>query len=273
MQPEAPSDPRVEVRDLSVGRVSFTDQGPAEAQGPPIVAIHGLPGSARDFRWLGAALEPRQRFVRLNMPAFGQTPLSSMRRAGLVARADWVVRVLAELGLESAVLLGHSMGGVVATAACARHPQQFSGLALLASIGPRPHRSVRKMAVPPSILSGVLRVPGAAHLLEDRLRREFERSGFKSWTREQHVHSIHCLAALRFSEHARNLKRLRLPTLVAWAADDPFIEEAISEALYWQCPEGPRVRFDTGGHNLQKTRAIELASALVEWTLGSHPFV
>ena len=273
MQPEKPSDPEVRTVQTPSGPASYTDEGPRDPGIPTVVAVHGLPGSSRDFRWLGAALEPSRRFVRLNMPGFGGTPLATMPRASLAARADWVASVVGALELERPVLLGHSMGGAVATAACARHPDRFAGLALLASVGPQPHQSVRRMSAPPQAISAVLRVPGVARLLERRLASEFERSGFKGWTTAQHVHTLLCLAALRFSEHARNLDRLKLPTFVAWTQDDPFIEEAISERLYWRCPAGPRVCFAAGGHNLQKTRAVELAEALTGWSLPSGQVV
>jgi pimeloyl-ACP methyl ester carboxylesterase len=53
--------------------------------------------------------------------------------------------------------------------------------------------------------------------------------------------------------------------MVACARDDPFVEVAISKELYWRCPEGPRLEFPDGGHNIQKSRAVELAAALDAW--------
>jgi pimeloyl-ACP methyl ester carboxylesterase len=45
------------------------------------------------------------------------------------------------------VLLGHSMGGPVALAAAAHAPERVAGLALIASVGLRPHRLIRQFPV------------------------------------------------------------------------------------------------------------------------------
>ena len=48
-----PSDPPLQTAQGPLGAFSYTDVG----QGPVFVAVHGLPGSVRDFRHLGARLE------------------------------------------------------------------------------------------------------------------------------------------------------------------------------------------------------------------------
>jgi len=68
---------------------------------------------------------------------------------------------------------------------------------------------------------------------------------------------------LNFDRHAENLQTLTVPTLVAWAEDDRLIEPEIFAEQTALCPDGPRLGFDTGGHNIQKTRAVELADALL----------
>ena len=53
--------------------------------------------------------------------------------------------------------------------------------------------------------------------------------------------------------------------LVAWCQDDPLVERQIGEELAQAAPAGPRLVFPTGGHNLQKTHAVELGEVLVPW--------
>jgi len=73
MTPERPHDPEPQSLGVHSLPVTHTDEG---TRPPAIVLVHGLPGSVRDFRWLGAALRelaPEARVVRLDMPGFGGT--------------------------------------------------------------------------------------------------------------------------------------------------------------------------------------------------------
>lgn len=107
MTPDLPSDPPIRFISLPTGDVAYTNQG----SGLPLVAVHGTPGSSKDFRWLGATLETEIRFIRLDLPGFGSTPLETMPKFGLHQSAKLVLAFTEALDLKRFVLLGHSMGG------------------------------------------------------------------------------------------------------------------------------------------------------------------
>lgn len=258
MRPESPSDPDPRILALPGGPMAVADVG----EGPVFVLLHGLPGSARDFRWLGAALEPTARVLRIELPGFGHS--AARPRRSLDGRADAVLEVLEVLGVERYVLLGHSMGGAVAAAVAVRAPSRVRGLALVASPGPVPHRAIAELPLPPWLIAWLLRAP-TGRVLRPRVLAHFERIGFRGVTEAQLVETFRQVAATSIPEHAGNLAGLRVPTLVAWAGDDPIVEEAVSERLYWAAPLGPRIRFEEGGHALQATRSSELAEALLAW--------
>ena len=56
--------------------------------------------------------------------------------------------------------------------------------------------------------------------------------------------------------------------MVAWATDDPIISTSTFQALADMVPAGPRIEFTSGGHNVQKAHAEDLAAALVEFVGG-----
>src|SRR5690606_22284150 len=119
--------------------ITWVETGPAD--GPCVVMIHGLPGSHRDFRWLAPPLEAAGfRVIRLDMPGFGGTDPRSARLSRL---AEHVLARLDQLALDRTILLGHSFGGPQALLAASRDPARVRGLALLASVGLRPHRALR----------------------------------------------------------------------------------------------------------------------------------
>jgi len=256
-----PSDPPAKRLELPGGVVTWTDEG----QGVTVVALHGLPGSVRDFRWLAPALRDGVRFVRIDQPGFGGTALSSGPGSGLPARADFVCAVIDALDLGPVVLMGHSMGGAVAAAVAARRPDLVSSLVLVCSIGIKKHRGMKFWPIPPQIVSVLLRVGPLRRRLLPNLRAAFEKSGFKGHEDQAILQTVHCVAGTSFALHERHLRSLRVPTMLVWTKDDPMIEESISDKLYWICPAGPRVVFEDGGHNPQKAKAVELAAALTAW--------
>jgi pimeloyl-ACP methyl ester carboxylesterase len=258
--PSSPADPPRLTAQVAGGSFTYTSEG----KGFPIVAVHGLPGSARDFRWLGAALPRSVRFVRLELPGFGATPLATAPGPRIDERGRFVAEALGALGIERCVLLGHSMGGGVALSAAVQAQERVAALGLIASIGLSPHvllrRFVARQAFARAVDLPLVRTPARA-----LLGALFSAAGFPSSTPAEEVaHTTRCVAAVEFETQRRNTSALKVPTLTAWARDDAFIEERIFLEHAATLPSGPRLSWETGGHNVQKSQAVELAEALVE---------
>jgi pimeloyl-ACP methyl ester carboxylesterase len=73
---------------------------------------------------------------------------------------------------------------------------------------------------------------------------------------------LHALSAADFEVMRAAVRRPLPPTLVAYARDDHMIETAIAEELAAALPAARVLAFDDGGHNIQKTRAVELGAAI-----------
>lgn len=98
---------------------------------PAVVLLHGLLDSAAGWRAL--ALSCGQRCLALDLPGFGGSALP--RRPTLEAYADDVAAALATRDLGRFVLVGHSLGGAVATAVAERMAADVAALVLLAPAG------------------------------------------------------------------------------------------------------------------------------------------
>ena len=266
MQPNyEPSDPPRQTLPLAKGAAAFSSEG----EGPALVAIHGLPGSGRDFRWLAPLLTGFARVIRVDLPGFGETPVATEPDPSPLGRARFVLELVDALELSRPVLLGHSMGGVVACAVADLAPDRFAGLALLASPGPRRHPMLRR--VPFRLLTRALTLPLLAPVLRPVNRWSFALGGFRGYPDSALLRTLQCVAATSIEDHAANLRRLSLPTLVAWCEDDQVIPTEYLVELAAACPDGPRLCFAQGGHNLQKTRAREIAEGLASWLESVGP--
>jgi pimeloyl-ACP methyl ester carboxylesterase len=102
----------------------------------PIVLVHGASGNLQDLRLaLGHQLAAKRRVILVDRPGHGWSDrpggaadASPARQAALIAQA------LGRIGVERFVLLGHSLGGAVASALALGFPARVAGLVLLAPV-------------------------------------------------------------------------------------------------------------------------------------------
>jgi pimeloyl-ACP methyl ester carboxylesterase len=115
--------------------------------GPPVVLLHGQPGNAGDWGPVMSRLRDRFRLIAPDRPGYGRT---RGRAVGFADNASAVVALLDRLGIESALVVGHSWASGVALAAAARFPERVTGLVLAAPVSP---------AIPPSAADRLLAHP------------------------------------------------------------------------------------------------------------------
>jgi lipase len=131
----------------------------------PILCLHGITAQHRAFNALARHLEGSRSLVGVDLRGRGDSakPESGY---GLEAHARDVIRVLDHLGLQQAVILGHSMGGFVALKVALSHPHRVRALVLLDGGWPR-------VEVSPEVMSEEQKQEAAA--IEEGLERAFRR--------------------------------------------------------------------------------------------------
>jgi pimeloyl-ACP methyl ester carboxylesterase len=97
-----------------------------------VVLVHGQPGQAADWRDVAAALESSYRVLVPDRPGYGRTGGSAV---GVADNADALGRLLDDIGVESATVVGHSFGGGVALSLALRRGELVGGLVLVGSVG------------------------------------------------------------------------------------------------------------------------------------------
>jgi esterase len=97
-----------------------------EASGPddgtPVVFLHGVSGSLRTYEWLPEQITDGRRIVRADLRGHGRSEHDPGHYAIDDYGEDVAVMLREEVG-RPAVLVGHSLGGVVAWWVAQRHPE------------------------------------------------------------------------------------------------------------------------------------------------------
>ncbi|AXS42034.1 alpha/beta fold hydrolase [Breoghania sp. L-A4] len=105
-----------------------------EGAGAPVVLLHGFGGDALSWSNVQTALAGKRRSIAFDLPGHGSAvDWPEIGHAGLAAKA--VSAGLDALGLERIHLVGHSMGGAIATLIALRAGDRIASLTLLAPGG------------------------------------------------------------------------------------------------------------------------------------------
>ena len=171
------------------GGIAWYEHGPLEngAPGEPVVLIMGLAASSRLWYRLVPWLQPRHRVILLDNRGTGNSPAvrSKLTMADL---AGDVLSVLDDAGVESAHVIGASMGGMIAQHVALDHRDRVRSLVLACTTpggqrGMPPWRMLAASALRP-LLGSRRTFPLVAPALyaertrrdhPDRLREDLER--------------------------------------------------------------------------------------------------
>jgi pimeloyl-ACP methyl ester carboxylesterase len=118
-----PACPPLQFARLSHGQLSFRSHG----SGEPIVFLHGLLGSSKSWAFQFDHFSRSHRMIAWDAPGFGK---SDMVQASIDAYAEALREFVAGVGLSRMCLVGHSMGGAVASRFAATCPDLVSRLVL-----------------------------------------------------------------------------------------------------------------------------------------------
>ena|SRR5438445_3093462 len=121
---------------VDVGGPVHYREWPGPGGGPTFVLVHGLGGSHLNWAAVAPGLARRGRVVALDLAGFGLTPPEGR---GTDVGSNWRLLggFIAALELAPAILIGNSMGGMLAVIQCAHAPRTVEGMVLVDAAFPR----------------------------------------------------------------------------------------------------------------------------------------
>lgn len=115
--------------------IAYNDSAVAPDDARPVVLlIHGSPGSAGNFSRLTPKLAPRYRVIAIDLPGFGGSTLD-IPDYSFAAHARYVLGLMDRLKIQSAHLVGFSMGGGVVLSMADIAPERVRSIVMLSAIG------------------------------------------------------------------------------------------------------------------------------------------
>ncbi len=132
-----------------------------ERPGIPVVLIHGYGALIEHWRRVLPLLREQHTVCAFDLYNFGYSAQSreTPGKEIWVAQAAQVIREVVD---QPAVVIGHSMGGMVAAQLAADHPELVRGMVLVNSVGLRPERDPSAFE---RVLFGAVRTPWLGELL------------------------------------------------------------------------------------------------------------
>jgi pyruvate dehydrogenase E2 component (dihydrolipoamide acetyltransferase) len=128
---EEEAGPQYLFADLPLGRVRFARRGEGEAV---IVLIHGFGGDLDNWLFNIDALAEQARVYAVDLPGHGQSS-KGITDPTLRGLSQAIVTFMDEAGVETAHLVGHSLGGAVAMQTAIDAPDRVQSLSLIGSAG------------------------------------------------------------------------------------------------------------------------------------------
>jgi pimeloyl-ACP methyl ester carboxylesterase len=129
-QVEALAPPIGRFLEVDGARLHYLDRG----AGPVVVLVHGLGGNLRNFYAVVDELAATCRVIAVDRPGSGYSTMISGAHPPLRAQATIIARFCGKLGLDRALLVGHSLGGALSLALALDHPDCVGALVLISTL-------------------------------------------------------------------------------------------------------------------------------------------
>jgi len=113
--------------------LTYDDEGPRDGEGVPLVFVHGWTADRHRWDHQLAHFAKKRRVIRLDLRGHGESSGAGVRT--IAELANDVLALLDHLVIERCVLVGHSMGGMIAQTITLAHPERVERLVLVNSIG------------------------------------------------------------------------------------------------------------------------------------------
>lgn len=254
---------------LSHGKTRVLEAG----SGDPVLLLHGAGFTAGAESWL-ANIEPLATRLRvLAIDCLGWGPSDRLNTEYSFAYLVDHVRELQDvLGIETSHVVGHSMGGWIASLLAYESPNRVDKLVLVASGGTatRPLPTMVHFKPPTrDEIRAQFQARFAGHAVDiDRLVEQYAQLAANAEAVEAFgkvmAHMTNPLTRSRYNT-LRRLPHIKAPTLIIWGRDDQVNALEMGEETHRLIPNSRLIVFDNCGHSVPTERAEDFNNAVLSF--------
>lgn len=245
-------------------------------QGEPLLLIHGFFVWSYFWRKVIPGLSQFARVIAPDLRGFGMTERLPSKPLDLWAQAELLVQLMDEMGLERAVLCGHSMGGEVALRVALRYPERVRGLVLASSAGYVQRASSgweRRLLATPLLGRLMIRLLVANRRFAGKAMREAYYGGKMDATdlgayllpgrlpRASRT-MARMLLEIDFGATSAEIGRVNHPALLLWGQEDPWIPLVHGQRLQQTLPHSRLEVVSQCGHSPPEENPEAFTAAL-----------
>ena len=270
-------------------RIALLEAGPPD--GPVVVLLHGLASDSGTWdRAIALLAERGLRVYAIDLLGHGRS--DKPRRSYLLDDFSASLRaILDELGVASATVCGHSLGGAIAVHFCSQFPDRVERLVLVSAggLGREVHPVLRAAALPvaPAVLRLVTRPALRRLYRQPRLHRalrltpdnvtNLRRAGRALGDAAGQAAFFAALRGViepggqRGNFMDMGTLAAHVPTLLVWNEGDPVIPLRHAEAAHRHLPGSRLVVFGDSSHEPHRASATGFADEIAAFVAETRP--
>lgn len=271
---------------IKVGKFDIRYVRRAKPLAPTLILLNGLPQSIRMWESNIDAFSDKFDVLAFDIPGFGLSPAqeADMSPSQL---SEVIIQVMDHFDIKQAHLVGPDVGVPITLTAVINHPNRFLSLNIFDGPGSFPPKLS-------PILMAVIKSRFVRWLAKGINKKSVMKTNFLTAVNEGYHHykptkravkeyydiafnvQAHKCAISFFGTYEKELpwieqrlKEIKVPTLITWGKQDPFVLVDNAEVLAQQIPNSKKVIFDNASHFSSEDAGQAYVDLLIDWIEAS----
>ncbi len=299
VEPEALADPEGAFTEVDGLQIYYIEMG--DTDDPTVILVHGFAGST--FTWrdtIAPLVEAGYHVVALDLPPFGLSDKAIPEDYTRSSMAATLAGLMDTLEIESATLVGHSMGGGVIAQFAIDYPQRVEKLVFVDGAvyippekpdveateearltGDNPLSFLSRFDPQSPLSAAALRTFITPEVFNEILSNAYHNKSVitpevqEGYQRPLHIRGweVGLLTFMAANEITENididaLRALDVPALIIWGQEDSWVPLAVGEALANALPHATLVTYPETGHMPMEETTEAFLSDLIAFLEG-----